>query len=598
MKNMKLYRISFALLLGLGVMTSCDDKLDLINPNQQTTSTWGNTAADLEEAVIAAYNHIRMEGTYARVGYNIDVCRGDEVWNSSQVWYMPFDDLNEPITDEIGQWSWRDWYYTITVTNYVLSRCGEDNSALSEQYKRIKGQVLFLRGLAYFNLANYYQNPALITDFGAYSTLDGLYAANVQEGETDGFAQYDRVLDQVEADFQEAMTLLPSRDMGGEWAKGRATCGAAAGYYARTLMQRHKYSEALAVLKDIIGKRYGSYKLMANYGDNFREGPAYENNEESLFEVQFLDHDSQGTDDEWTPVNTSANATQGSAIESNFGPGDFGGWADLSASPWLYNLFKAERTTNGNLDPRLYWTIGTYEPEWDGFEYGNVCFTVPMSADAFIVTNNNFGGLPIAKWTNLRTGLYDKVVTGLHDGINLRMMRYSDILLRAAECENEVNGPTQQAIDWINEVRTRAGLAGLNLANFNSKDKLFEQIANVERPKEFGCEYGRGLDLIRWGFFYDAARLAQIKQHAAVNFWTQADYESGSYAYTPKDAVSYDGCYKSSFDTFVDGHEYLPIFQGTLNDNPNLVGNSANNSTSNASYFSSKGWTVHPVVDL
>ena len=588
---MKLYRISFAILLGLGVMTSCDDKLDLINPNQQTTLTWGNTAADLEEAVIAAYNHIRMEGTYARVGYNLDVCRGDEVWNSSQVWYMPFDDLNAPITDEIGQWSWRDWYYTINVCNYVYSRCGEDNNALSDQYKRIKGQVVFLRGLAYYNLVNYYQNPALITDYSTYSTLDGLYAANIQEGETNGFAQYDRVLDQVEADFAEAMTLLPTRELGGEWSKGRATSGAAAGYYARALMQRHKYSEALAVLKDIIGQKYGSYKLMANYGDNFREGPAYENNEESLFEVQFLDHDSQGTDDEWTPVNTSANATQGSAIESNFGPGDFGGWADLSAAPWLYNLFKAERTTDGSLDPRLYWTIGTYEPEWDGFEYGNVCFTVPMTADAFVVTNNNYGGLPIAKWTNLRTGLYDKVVTGLHDGINLRMMRYSDVLLRAAECENEVNGPTQQAIDWINQVRARAGLAGLSLANFGSKDKLFEQIANVERPKEFGCEFGRGLDLLRWGFFYDAGRLAQLKQHAAVNFSNVEDYN-------PKDPVSYDGCSKSSFDTFVDGHEYLPLYQGTLNDNPNLVGNSANNSTSNASYFTSKGWTVHPVVDL
>ena len=589
---MKLYRISFAILLGLGVMTSCDDKLDLINPNQQTTLTWGNTAADLEEAVIAAYNHIRMEGTYARVGYNIDVCRGDEVWNSSQVWYMPFDDLNEPITDEIGQWSWRDWYYTINVCNYVATKCGDDNNALNDQYKRIKGQVLFLRGLAYYNLVNYYQNPVLITDYNTYSSLEGLYAANVQEGETDGFAQYDRVLDQVEADFQEAMTLLPTRELGGEWSKGRATSGAAAGYYARALMQRHKYSEALAVLKDIIGQRYGSYKLVANYGDNFREGPAYENNEESLFEVQFLDHDSQGTDDEWTPVNTSANATQGSAIESNFGPGDFGGWADLSAAPWLYNLFKAERTTDGSLDPRLYWTIGTYEPEWDGFEYGNVCFTVPMTADAFVVTNNNYGGLPIAKWTNLRTGLYDKVVTGLHDGINLRMMRYSDVLLRAAECENEVNGPTQQAIDWINQVRARAGLAGLSLANFvGSKDKLFEQIANVERPKEFGCEYGRGLDLIRWGFFYDAGRLAQLKQHAAVNF---SDVEG----YNPKDPVSYDNCSKSSYDTFVNGHEYLPIYQGTLNDNPNLVGNSANNSTSNASYFTSKGWTVHPVVDL
>lgn len=87
---------------------------------------------------------------------------------------------------------------------------------------------------------------------------------------------------------------------------------------------------------------------MDNYGDNFREGPAYENNKESLFEVQFLDLESQGTDDEWTPVNTSPNATQGSAIESNFAPGNYGGWADISASPWLYHLFKAERTTDGN----------------------------------------------------------------------------------------------------------------------------------------------------------------------------------------------------------------------------------------------------------
>ncbi len=30
-----------------------------------------------------------------------------------------------------------------------------------------------------------------------------------------------------------------------------------------------------------------------------------------------------------------------------------------------------------------------------------------------------------AKWTNFRTNLYDKVTTGLHCGINLRMMRYS-----------------------------------------------------------------------------------------------------------------------------------------------------------------------------
>ena len=593
---MKLYKLSLALILGIGTMTSCSDKLELTNPNQQTTSTYGNTAEDLEEGVIAAYNHIRMEGTYARVGYNIDVCRGDEVWNSSQVWYMPFDDLNEPITDEIGQWSWRDWYYTINVCNYVLSRVGQDYSAVSDKLKYIAGQVLFLRGLAYYNLVGYYQNPILITDYNQYSSLDGLYAANSELEDENGWAQYDRVLDQVEADFAQAMELLPTKALGGEWSKGRATQGSAAGYYARALMMRHKYSEALTVLKAIIGGQYGQYSLMANYGDNFREGSAFENNDESLFEVQYLDYGTQGTDDEWTPVNTSPNATQGHAIESNFGPGDCGGWADLSASPWLYNLFKAERTTNGNLDPRLYWTIGTYEPEWDGFEYGNVAYTMQLTAETHLVTNNNYGGLPIAKNTNLRTGLYDKVVTGLHCGINLRMMRYSDVLLRAAECENELNGPTQQAFDWINQVRNRAGLANLDQSKFDTKDKLFEQIANVERPKEFGCENGRGLDLIRWGFFYDSGRLQQLKEHGAFNFWTRANYDGGTYSYTPKDPVTYGSCSKSSYDSFVDGHEFLPIYQGTLNDNPNLVGNSANSSTSNAGYFSSKGWTVHPVV--
>ena len=580
---MKLYK-PLALLLGCTALVSCEDKLDITNPNQQTTGTFGYTSQDLEECVIAAYNHIRMEGTYARVGYNIDVCRGDEVWNSSQVWYLPFDDLNVSVTDEICMWPWRDWYYTINVCNFITYRTGDDNSVLNEQMRRIKGQALFLRALSYFNLTAYYQCPTLITDYNAYSTLDGLYATN---------NTYDEVLDQVEADFKEAMELLPSRNEGGQWAQGRATSGAAAGYYARVLMQRHKFSEALTVLKSIINGQYGQYRLMANYGDNFREGPKYENNDESLFEVQFLDYGSQGTDDEWTPVNTSPNATQGSAIESNFGPGDCGGWADLSATPWLYELFKSERTTSGSLDPRLYWTIGTYEPEWEGFEFGNVCYTLPLTADAPVVTNNNNGGLPIAKWTNLRTGLYDKVVTGLHCGINLRLMRYSDVLLRAAECENEVNGPTDQAIAWINEVRSRAGLANLKKANFPTADALFEQIANVERPKEFGCEYGRGLDLIRWGFFYDADRLQQIKEHNTfrrTNDKTRVK-ESVSYA-----EIGVDPEVKSSYDSYQEGHEFLPIYQGTLNDNPNLHGNSANESTSNRSYFESNGWKVRPVV--
>lgn len=581
---MKLNIYSLALLFGLGTFTSCIDRLEMINPNQQTSSTFGFNADDLEESVIAAYNHIRMEGSYARVGYTIDVCRGDEAWNSSQVWYLPFDDLNAEVTSDITWWPWREWYYTINVCNFILSRCDEDNSKLSESMRRIKGQALFLRGLSYYNLSGYYQNPPLITDYAGYSSLEGLYGEN---------SSYDEVLDRVEKDFFGAMQLLPSRDMGGVWSGGRATCGSAAGYYARTLMVRHKFSEALTVLTDIIDKKYGTYRLVDNYGDNFREGSAYENNDESLFEVQFLDYGSQGTDDEWTPVNTSPNATQGSAIESNFAPGKYGGWADISASPWLYELFKKERTKDGKLDPRLYWTIGTYETGWEGFEFGNVAYTHELSATEDIYTNNTNGGLPIAKFTNLRTGLYGTVVTGLRDGINIRLMRYSDVLLRAAECENEVNGPTQRAIDWINEVRGRADLPDLELEDFDTADKLFEQIANVERPKEFGCEFGRGFDLIRWGFFYDNGRLQQLKEHGTFRRSTKNVKDPVRYA-----DISSDSELKSSFDTYITGHEFLPIVQTLTNKNPNLKGNSANNSSDNSVYFSEKGWTVRPVVDL
>ena len=586
---MKLYKLSLALFLGLGTMamTSCEDKLDVTNPNEQTTGTFGFTSDDLEECVIAAYHDLRMEGSTGRVGYTIDAVRGDEVWNASQVWYMPFDDMNDPVTDGISFWPWREYYYAINVCNFILSRTTGDNAQLSESMKRIKGQALFIRGFAYYNLVGYYKDVPLITDYSTYSSLDGLYGTN---------NTCDEVLDQVEKDLAEAMTLLPNRQAGGEWAKGRATCGAAAGYYARTLMFRHKYSEALDVLKDIIGgTKYGKYKLMANYGDNFREGSAYENNDESLFEVQYLDYGTQGVDDEWTPVNVSPNATQGHAVESNFAPGDFGGWADLSASPWLYNLFKEERTTAGKLDPRLYWTLGTYEKEWEGFENGNVAYTKKITATDTLRTNNNYGGIPIAKWTNMRTGLYSSVATGLRCGINLRMMRYSDVLLRAAECENEVNGPTEQAIKWINEVRQRAGLADLKLENFNTKDKLFEQIANVERPKEFGCENGRGMDLIRWGFFYDNGRLDQLKEHGTFYKNKTIDVKTPvTYAQTKADPENV----KCSYDTYLPGHEFLPIYQTLLNNNPNLKGNSANDGIDNSTDFFGRGWTVHPVVDL
>src|ERR1035437_10182291 len=275
MKSLNRFLTMLAL---IGGMTACNNELDVKNPNNQTTYDFGNTESDLQEAVIACYNRIRLEGTFARVGYTLDAVRGDEVWNSSQQWYLEYDNLNSPGTIGIGdEWPWRDNYHVVNRTNFVLSKV--DGIKMSEDsHNQIAGQALFLRSLAYYELATYYQTVPLITDYASYSDINTMYASNNTQ---------DEVFNQIETDLTKAMQLLPSRDKGGEWAKGRATCGAAAGYLARALMFRHKYAEANTVLKDLIAGKYGHYELTADYGDNFREGSAYENNKESLFEVQF-----------------------------------------------------------------------------------------------------------------------------------------------------------------------------------------------------------------------------------------------------------------------------------------------------------------------
>ena len=609
-KNMKKISLILSVFVVVAGIASCDKQLAVKNTNTQTTYDFGNTESDLQEAVIACYNRIRLEGTFARVGYMHDVVRGDEAWNPQNAWYIPADHLNSPGTiDVTDQWIWRDCYHVVNRCNFVLSKIGPD--AAKESYKRMRGEALFLRALAYYTLATYYQTVPKFDDYSQYGSLETIYSENVSQ---------DVILDLVEADLTEAMKLLPKRDIGGEWAKGRATCGAAAGYYARVLMFRHNYSEALAVLTDLLnsndgGKElYGHYELVADYGSNFREGIADENNVESLFEVQFMDYGTGGVDEEWTPVNISSNATQGHALEANFGPGTFGGWGDVAMSNWLYNLYKAEKCTDGRLDPRLYWTAASYEAEYDtytgnataaypgGDPRKNEVYQLPITAanQTLLRTNNDNGGIPVAKWTNARTGLYNSVVTGLHCGINVRLMRYSDVLLRAAECENEVNGPTQKAIDWINAVRGRVALAPLSLSTFSGNaDKLFEQIANVERPKEFGLENGRGIDLIRWGFFYNTERLQQIAAHSRYIF---EKYDKDDPAQKPVTTANLDAkgsgtaleCTDDSYTTyFRQGHEYFPIFQVTLNNNPKLHGNSANLNTPNT--FS---WTIHPVTSL
>ena len=90
---------------------------------------------------------------------------------------------------------------------------------------------------------------------------------------------------------------------------------------------------------------------------------------------------------------------------------------------------------------------------------------------------------------------------GNDDGIKPVVMRYADILLMAAEIENELNGPNG-AKQYLLPVRERAykgheSEAEAYVAALGSKEAMFDAIVD-ERALEFCGEFLRKADLIRW----------------------------------------------------------------------------------------------------
>ncbi|GAB3198242.1 hypothetical protein ABID22_000596 [Pontibacter aydingkolensis] len=115
-------------------------------------------------------------------------------------------------------------------------------------------------------------------------------------------------------------------------------------------------------------------------------------------------------------------------------------------------------------------------------------------------------------------------------GVNWPMIRYSDVLLMFAEAENELNGPTADAYEAVNQVRRRAFGKSANtpdvtvdLAGGLGKSDFFNAVVQ-ERAWEFGGEGIRKYDLIRWNML--GQRLSETKAALAAMVAKKAPYET------------------------------------------------------------------------
>lgn len=101
-------------------------------------------------------------------------------------------------------------------------------------------------------------------------------------------------------------------------------------------------------------------------------------------------------------------------------------------------------------------------------------------------------------------------------GINVPLLRYSDVLLMYAKAMNEYNGsPTEDLYNVILPLRERAGIASEPFSKYASYEK-FQQFVRNERARELCFEGLRKFDLLRWGIY-----LSSMKEVAALSGTSQ-----------------------------------------------------------------------------
>jgi len=528
MKKMK--KIIYCICGSLLMTTSCDKKLDLSNPNRLTTTDYWKTSDQAFAGVTAIYNAFTVDGSYMRSFPGLTDSRGDDFTGDS-----PWLDLVLtgqfiiPTTSAPVQWIWRDFYLAVNRANQVLEFVSQyDESILTaEQKSRILGQAYFLRGLSYYDLATTFKAVPLITK--PVTNPGDYYPPTASEEE---------IWTQIFSDFENAEANLPvsydnvvGPDKG---QKGRATKGAAAGMLGKSYLYRKDYAKAGAQFEKFInGPLKNVYSLMPDYRDNFKD--VNENNSESLFEVQFAE--GFGTDFNWT-FDPTTSWKQVMTVSITYAM-EGAGFSDYLPTTWIYNEYKLEPTVDGKSDPRLLATIASYEPVDNSVSaYGQPWETFLSSHG---VVNPLTKRYP-RKYTN--DGLGRPFETP-ESGINYRVLRYADILLMYAEVLNET-GHTADAYPFIQQVRTRANLPDLATVKPNmTQEQMRDQLAH-ERALEFAIEGQRVVDLIRWGWFSDPAKLAILKTHDA------------------------------DFNTYTPGNEWLPVPQTELDVNKNLLPNPAN----------------------
>ncbi|SHE37759.1 Starch-binding associating with outer membrane [Fodinibius roseus] len=469
------------LLMGTMIISSCDTDLDLTNPSYQTPENYFQNSDELQAATNAIYSNVSAAQLFAREWFFLHDLRSDEVASGGGHLEAPRRQLligaGTP-TNNVMNDVWNGLYNVINRANVVIQNASnvEDNPSLRD---RLVGEARFLRGWAYYELASLWGPVPIYTE-----------VINNPE-QFQPRVPVEKVYSQAVSDLEAAAAVLPETYPDED--RGRVTWGAAKAMLGRVFMQQLDFETAKSHLQEVVDS--GIYSLTDNYFDNFKEETEF--NEESIFEVVFIDKGDDAFN--WGYTGDGANDPQSTARAQEYNPV---AWRNLIPSATYVNNFEYEPAGAAKTDPRLGMSV--YKTG-DTFNGGTEVLTADMQNGNTTMFHGEEIKMSWRKYTLLYKLSSDEA-GNVFRGNNHRVIRYAEVLLNMAECENET-GNIPAALDYLNRVRNRASvdMPEYPTAQYPANNKMdVVEIIMHERMSELGGEEIRNRDILRWrelGYF-------------------------------------------------------------------------------------------------
>lgn len=536
MKRLLVYMLAGMSLIG----TSCSDFLETVPHDALSPSTTWQTEADAEKFLIGCYDGRADESGIlywdcgSDFGFNYHIHEGwRNIGNGSMT-----------ASNQVAG------YYSFS----MIRRCNDfltniANIEFAEESKKnnMIGQVKTIRAYQYFLMNWIYGGVPIIE---SYETAEEAQVPRNSEEEVKNF---------IYNELDEAIPMLyDAPEASGYIAKGTALA-----LNMRASLFYGDYQRAKDAAKAIMD--LGIYELDPSYENLFTL--AGQNSKEIIASVQ---HD-ENLYSNWMIATMYNNAD--------------GGWSSMVPTQNLVDTYEMsngltkEEAGSGydathpfaNRDPRMAMTVLYPGMDWVGLTGKTILNTLDATIDG--AKNPNYPddadnasktALTWAKYLNPYTQYGDIWSTNAQPIV----FRYAEVLLSYAEAENELNGPSAEVYNLLNQVRNRVGMPDVDQNKYNNQAKLRELIRR-ERSVELAGEGLRRQDIIRWKD--DSGKmLAETVLNGPL---TRVVGTVNTSEPDPTKRATISGTALVENRAFASYNRYLPIPQSAIDKNPNLKQN-------------------------